>query len=222
MDIIRYTMNGPWIYHYNRSPISSNIHIHFRKLRNFIFLQNVKWIFAFITTNTLILSILFLLSSFNWWIMKKLSYSGSKLSRVKRHNNYMGRQQRKLPITTEVAALVWGLASPCWRTIGFSPSMNAIDMWFQPLLGFHVSLRLDFHISDNVLIANDASVVPRNSQHAFYTWMLNLKFFISGRSRVTIFKWLACQFWVVVMHPSFIICDNAVQKIITLTSVASE
>jgi hypothetical protein len=48
-------------------------------------------------------------------------------------------------ITAEVAALVWGSALSCLRIIGFPPPVtNAIDSFFHPLSGLHVSFEVDF------------------------------------------------------------------------------
>jgi hypothetical protein len=63
---------------------------------------------------------------------------------------------------------------------------------------------------------------PRKWWASFSIGRLSLQFFLSGRSGMTIFKWLVFQFWFIVIHPTLIPCDSAVQKIITLAFVASK
>lgn len=66
--------------------------------------------------------------------------------------------------------------------------MNVIYLLFQPVYGFHISLKVDFLTFDCVPLVNDASVVSDNGQHAFSSGMLSFEFFLCGRGGVTIFK----------------------------------
>jgi hypothetical protein len=123
-------------------------------------------------------------------------------------------------ITTEVATLVWGLSQTCWRTIDFPPSSEHNLFLVSTSFWSSCKSQTYFHTSDCVLLVSGASV-NSNGHHAFSTGRLNSEFFISERSMAIKFMWLAFHFWVTVMHPTFITCDNAPQKIITLTSAAS-
>jgi hypothetical protein len=68
---------------------------------------------------------------------------------------------------------------------------------------------------------NDASVIPDKGENAFSNRRLSLEIFIAGRSGMMIFRCLAFHFRVVVMHPTLVTCNNAVQKIIKLAFKAS-
>ena len=100
-----------------------------------------------------------------------------KLRRVRRYNNYIGRLKKEA-ITTEVATLVLGLSQPCRRTIDFPPSSEHNLFVISTSFGSSCKSQTYFHTSDYVLLVNDASVVPRNSPHAFSTGRLNLEFLI--------------------------------------------
>ena len=71
-------------------------------------------------------------------------------------------------------------------------------------------------------MVNNACVVPENCEHAFSSRRLSLGVFLSRMSGVTIFKWLAFQFRVIMMHPTLFLYDNAEQKIITLAFIARD
>lgn len=61
-----------------------------------------------------------------------------------------------------------------------------------------------------ILLLNDAAVVPEDGEHAFSTGSWSSEFYIAGEGGMTIFKLLAFNFWVVVMHSTLIMCDRAI------------
>ena len=118
-----------------------------------------------------------------------------------------------------MAALVWGP-----RTITlmkhrlFSADRPDRFVVSASLRSSHESWELVFH---HVLLVNEVALVAEDGEQAFSTWSLNPASYISGGAG-TVFRLLAFNLWVVVMHPTFITCDGALQKIITHTSIASD
>jgi hypothetical protein len=99
---------------------------------------------------------------------------------------------KQLQIQCSLSPLKWQHYCGVWhyhvdKVLALSP-MNMTDLLFQPRQGHHVSLGVDFHIFDHVLLVNVASVVPENGKHAFSSLWLSLEHFLSGRSGVTILK----------------------------------
>jgi len=102
----------------------------------------------------------------------------------------------------------WGLVLLYWRNITFFPPKKIIVILFQPASGLHICLADDYRTFDHEW----CFCIPRQ---------LSLECILSGRSGVTVFEWLAFHFLVTVMHSTFISCDIAVQKIISVTFVVS-
>jgi hypothetical protein len=116
---------------------------------------------------------------------------------------------------------VWSLVLSYWRSIGFLffCPMNMTDSLLQPLLSVHLSLGVRNLRS---CPAEWCLCSPENCGHAFSGRWLSLEFFPSSRSGMTILKWLVFQFWVTVMYPNLVPCNNAVQKTITLSFITTE
>jgi len=93
------------------------------------------------------------------------------------------------------------------------------DSLLQLLLGVHLSLRVRNLRS---CPAEWCLCSPENCGHAFSSRWLGPEFFLSSRSGMTILKWLASQFWVILMYPTLVPCNNGVQKTITLTFITIE
>jgi hypothetical protein len=83
-------------------------------------------------------------------------------------------------ITTGVATLecvcVCGLILSCWRHVGCFHRWAHCSL-FQHLLVLHVSLRVDCHTFDHVLLVYSAFVIPENCDHAFSSRRRSLGFF---------------------------------------------
>jgi hypothetical protein len=72
-----------------------------------------------------------------------------------------------------------------------SLSTDAVDSFFQALLGLRVILGIDFLTSDQVIPVNDAYLVPENLERAIYGGRLSLGSLFCGRERVTLLKGLS-------------------------------
>ena len=93
------------------------------------------------------------------------------------------------------------------------------DLLFQPLEGQRVSLEVDFHTFHHALLVNVAFVAQKMVSTHFPTHGSFLNFFLWQKWGVITFKRLAFYFQV---HPMALMCDNAIQKIITVALLLTE